>query len=75
MKVSELVAELLNVKNEYGDIECLNQSMKDIYFKPTVYVKDNTTGQLYDLSTGDGVVYSIAISKNNPNFSFCVVVG
>lgn len=75
MKISELVADLLNVKNEYGDLECLNQNMKSIYLKPTVYVKDLTTGQLYDLNTGDGIVYSIAISKGNPNFSFSVVVG
>lgn len=75
MKISELVADLLNVKNEYGDLECLNQNMKSMYLKPTVYVKNNTTGQLYDLSTGDGIVYSIAISKGNPNFSFSVVIG
>lgn len=75
MKISELVADLLNVKNEYGDLECLNQNMKVMYLKPTVYVKDLTTGQLYDLNTGDGIVYSIAISKGDPNFSFSVVVG
>ena len=39
MKISELVADLLNVKNEYGDIECLNQSMKDILLKNTLNLR------------------------------------
>lgn len=75
MVITQLVADLQKAKNKYGDITCLNQSMKDIYFSPEVYVRDKETGKLYDIESGDGIIYSIAISKGDPNFSFSVIVG
>ena len=75
MVITQLVADLQKAKNKYGDIACLNQSMKDIYFSPEVYVRDKETGNLYDIESGDGIIYSKAIEKGSKEYEYCVVIG
>lgn len=75
MVITQLVADLQKAKNKYGDITCLNQSMKDIYFSPEVYVRDKETGTLYDIESGDGIIYSKAIEKGSKEYEYCVVIG
>lgn len=74
MKVSEMIADLQNLKNEYGDVECINSFGKNIKFGPSICIRERETGNLYKLDSGDGIVFMKEIGNGNSKYEYCIHV-